>query len=267
LPRTVSGVLLRESVLAIVSAMQEEIEALLGALADVVVAEHGRRRYYRGTLHGVSVVAVFSRWGKVAAAATVTELISSFEVTDIVFSGVAGAIDPALAIGDVVIGTRLIQHDLDASPIFARYEVPLLGKAVLAADRQISRELLAAARGFIGEDLAAAVTPEERARFRIGAPKILAGLIGSGDKFFASRTEIAQLRGRLPEVLCVEMEGAAVAQVCEEYGVRFGVLRTISDAADENSVHDFPGFLREVAGQYSAGILRRFLQARARQGS
>ena len=157
-----------------------------------------------------------------------------------------------LAIGDVVIGTRLIQHDLDASPICAPRGA-IAGKAVLEVDPQISQELLAAARAFISEDLAAAVTPQERARFRIGAPKILAGLIGSGDKFFASRTEIAQLRERLPEVLCVEMEGAAVAQVCEEYGVRFGVLRTISDAADENSVHDFPGFLREVAGQYLSG--------------
>jgi adenosylhomocysteine nucleosidase len=254
-------------VLAIISAMQEEIQALLAALSGVEVAEHGRRRYYRGTLHGVSVTAVFSRWGKVAAAATVTELISSFETTEIIFSGVAGAVHPRLAIGDIVIGTRLIQHDLDASPIFPRYEVPLLGKAVLEADVQLSKELLVAAGTFISEDLAATVTAQERVRFRIGAPKIVEGLIGSGDKFFASRTEIADLRERLPEVLCVEMEGAAVAQVCEEYGIRFGVLRTISDSADENSVHDFPGFLREVAGQYSAGILRRLLQERLRKSS
>lgn len=253
--------------LAIVSAMQEEIEALLAELSGVEVSEHGRRRYYSGTLHGTRVTAVFSRWGKVAAAATVTELISSFGSSEIIFSGVAGAVDPRLAIGDVVIGTRLIQHDLDASPIFARYEVPLLGKAVLAADAQLSQELLAAARAFITEDLTTTVTAQERARFRIGAPKIVEGLIGSGDKFFASRSEIAALRARLPEMLCVEMEGAAVAQVCEEYAIRFGVLRIISDSADENSVHDFPGFLREVAGQYSAGILRRFVQQRLRKSS
>jgi adenosylhomocysteine nucleosidase len=258
---------MRRAVLAIVSAMEEEIAALLGALEGVTVAEHGRRRYYRGTLHGAPVMAVFSRWGKVAAAATVTELISSFQATEILFSGVAGAVDPQLRIGDVVIGTRLIQHDLDASPIFARYEVPLLGKSVLLADALLSQKLLAAAHAFIGEDLEATVTAQERARFRIGSPKIVSGLIGSGDKFFASGAEIAALRERLPEVLCVEMEGAAVAQVCEEYGVRFAVLRTISDSADENSVHDFPGFLREVAGQYSAGILRRFLVARPESSS
>jgi adenosylhomocysteine nucleosidase len=249
-------------VLAIVSAMQEEIAALLEALSEVVVAEHGRRCYYRGTLHGVAVTAVFSRWGKVAAAATVTELISSFGATEILFSGVAGAVDPCLAIGDIVIGTRLIQHDLDASPIFPRYEVPLLGKAILEADAQLSAQLAAAARDYVSEDLPSSVRAQERARFGIGVPKVLTGLIASGDKFFASRTQISALRERLPEVLCVEMEGAAVAQVCEEYGVRCGVLRVISDAADENAVHDFPGFLREVAGHYAAGILRRFLHLR-----
>jgi adenosylhomocysteine nucleosidase len=156
----------------------------------------------------------------------------------------------------------LMQHDLDASPIFPRYEVPLLGKALLEADPLLTAELTAAARVFVSQDLTAAIAPPERLHFRIGTPQVRSGLIASGDKFFASRAEISALRARLPQVLCVEMEGAAVAQVCEEYAVRFAVVRTVSDSADENSVHDFPRFLRGFAGQYSAGILRRFLVAR-----
>jgi adenosylhomocysteine nucleosidase len=240
--------------------MPEEIAALVGLLSDVITQEHGRRRYYLGSLHGREVVAVFSRWGKVAAAATVTQLIASFGVTQVVFSGVAGAVQRQLAIGDVVIGTELIQHDLDASPIFPRYEVPLLGKSVLATDTELRARLVAAAGEFLRHDLPSAVAASELARFRIGTPQVLTGLIASGDKFFASSAEIQALHERLPDVLCVEMEGAAVAQVCEEYAIGFGVVRTISDSADENSVHDFPRFLREVAGQYSAGILRRFLK-------
>ena len=72
---------------------------------------------------------------------------------------------------------------------------------------------------------------------------------------------MAQLRADMPEALCVEMEGAAVAQVCYEFDVPCAVLRTVSDRADEDSHIDFPLFLREVAGVYSAGILRRFLAA------
>jgi adenosylhomocysteine nucleosidase len=90
---------------------------------------------------------------------------------------------------------------------------------------------------------------------------VLGGLIASGDKFFANATELAELRQRLPAVACVEMEGAAVAQVCEEYGVRLAVVRTISDTADESAAHDFPRFAREIARHYSKGILSRFLQA------
>jgi adenosylhomocysteine nucleosidase len=249
-------------VLAIVSAMQEEIEALLGALRDVTYRDHGQRRFYRGSLHGTRVMAVFSRWGKVAAAATVTELIASYGVDELIFSGVAGALHSELRIGDVVIGTHLLQHDLDASPIFPRYEVPLLGKAVLHADAALSAQLKRAALRFTATGLHAAIDAAELERFGIATPRVLSGLIASGDKFFASSAELAGLRARLPEALCVEMEGAAVAQVCEEYAVRCAVVRTISDGANESSALDFPRFLRVVAGQYSAGILKAFLEGR-----
>src|SRR6267154_455093 len=73
--------------------------------------------------------------------------------------------------------------------------------------------------------------------------------------------EVQDLRQRLPEVCCVEMEGAAVAQVCDEYAIPFAVVRTISDSADENSVHDFPRFSREIARHYLIGALARYLAA------
>jgi len=246
--------------LAIVSATHEEIVAIANALTNVTTEEFGRRKYHIGRLCDVEVVAVFSRWGKVAAAATATQVVTSYAATQVIFTGVAGAIEPTLSIGDIVVGTELIQHDLDATPIFQRYEIPLLGKTALVTDPDLRARLTVAAQEFLRHDLSTAVLADELAVFNISSPRVRNGLIASGDKFFASAEEIATVRQQLPAALCVEMEGAAVAQVCEEYGVSFGIVRTISDAADHNSVHDFPRFSREIAGHYSAGVLSRFLK-------
>jgi adenosylhomocysteine nucleosidase len=223
--------------LAIVSAMPEEIALVVESLSGVRTREFGQRQFHVGAFEGTEAVAVFSRMGKVAAAATVTQLLAAFPVDTLVFSGVAGGVHQELAIGDVVVATGLLQHDLDARPIFPRYEVPLLGRSVFDTDAAISDRLARAA-----------------------TPKVRRGVVASGDKFFARHDEVQELRGRLPEVACVEMEGAAVAQVCAEYSVPFGVVRTISDAADENSQHDFPRFARQIARHYSAGILRHFVR-------
>jgi adenosylhomocysteine nucleosidase len=248
--------------LAIVSATYEEISAIADSLTDATTREYGRRRYHVGRLCETEVVAVFSRWGKVAAAATATHVVTSYAATQVVFTGVAGAIDPRLAIGDIVVGTELIQHDMDASPMFPRYEIPLLGRAAIPTDPALCARLTVAAQEFVADDLKQTVPASELAVFGISSPKVRNGLIASGDKFFASADEIGAVRQRLPDALCVEMEGAAVAQVCDEYAVAFGIVRTISDTADHNSVHDFLRFSREIAGHYSAGILSRFLQQR-----
>jgi adenosylhomocysteine nucleosidase len=240
--------------------MPEEIAGVLETLTDVRTREFGGRKFHLGRFHGEEAVVVFSRWGKVAAAATVTQLLASFPVERLIFGGVAGGTEPRLAIGDIVIGADLIQHDMDSSPLFPRYEIPLLGKSKFAADPGLCERLGVAAKAFLRHDLFSQVSRDELAFFKITAPKVVQGLIASGDKFFASLGEVAELRRRLPDVSCVEMEGAAVAQVCDEYGVPFAVVRTISDSADEQSVHDFPRFSRAIARHYSVGILARFMQ-------
>jgi adenosylhomocysteine nucleosidase len=89
------------------------------------------------------------------------------------------------------------------------------------------------------------------------------GLIISGDQFVASAAAVEALREALPDALAVEMEGAAIAQVCHEYGVPCAIVRTVSDTADAHAPASFASFLTEIAGTYSNGILKRFLQARA----
>jgi adenosylhomocysteine nucleosidase len=240
------------------AAMQEEIDTLLKELsAGSEAVNEGRRTYHSGHLWGAPVVLVFSRWGKVAAATTATDLISDFCVSEILFTGVAGAAQPALRVGDIVVGARLWQHDMDARPLFPQHEIPLLGRSSFASDEKRRNQLLQAAAAFLRDDLPTVVTEATRASFHIESPKAIEGDIASGDKFFARRADHADLLLRLPTIAAVDMESAAVAQVCYEYSVPFTVVRTISDAPDESATHDFPLFLKQVASAYSHGILKR----------
>jgi adenosylhomocysteine nucleosidase len=251
-------------VLGIMGAMTEEINTLIAELAaPKPPTTIGGRAYYRGSLWGAESVAVFSRWGKVAAATTATCLITKFGVEELIFTGVAGAIDTGLSIGDIVVATALYQHDMDARPMFPRHEIPLLGVSRFDTDPLLRRECVGAAQAFLTIDYAAQVPPAVRHEFRMADPKVVEGEVATGDKFFAEKADIRALKARLPSVACVEMEGAAVAQVALEYQVPVAVIRTISDTADESAVVDFPKFINKVASVYSHGILKRLLVARA----
>lgn len=241
--------------IGIMGAMHEELAGLVEAMGPSArTSESGGRRYTRGSLFGVEAVVVFSRWGKVAAATTATELILRHGVESIVFTGVAGGADPALRVGDVVVASTLYQHDMDARPIFARHEIPLLGRIGFPTAEPERERALEAARRFLLEP------PASLAEFGVRErPRAVAGAIASGDRFFAGAAELRELKERLPDVACVEMEGGAVAQVCHEYGVPLTVIRTISDAADEGAPVDFARFVESVAARYSLGILRELL--------
>jgi adenosylhomocysteine nucleosidase len=250
-------------VLGVMGAMVEEIDALIRELAPPVSRTSvGGRDYHLGSLWGVPAVLVFSRWGKVAAAMTATSLITKFGIGELLFTGVAGAADPGLSIGDVVVASGLYQHDMDARPLFARHEIPLLGVSRFETGEPLRTSCLRAAETFLSEDFGRAIPPDVRDEFRLSAPKVVSADVATGDKFFAEKDAVHALRVRLPSVGCVEMEGAAVAQVCHEHGIPFGVVRTISDAADESAGVNFPRFVARVASVYSHGILKRLLASR-----
>lgn len=254
--------------LGIVSAMRDEMSSLVPQLgSEVDVVRSGMRTYRRGRLFGAPVVVVFSRWGKVASASTVTQLISGFGVDEVIFTGVAGAVDPELNVGDVVVARRLYQHDMDARPLFARHELPLLGKTTLETDPERRQQAIEAAGEFLQDGLRSSISAATLGEFEIEQPKLLVADIASGDKFFSTDEDREELRHRLPDVACVEMEGAAVAQVCHEHDVPFVVVRTISDAANEAAPIDFQRFLERVASAYSYGILERLVPRLARSSS
>lgn len=237
-------------------AMPEEMDKIIAAITNKQIVERGSRLYYRGDLYGQEVVAVFSRWGKVAAATTATHLITEFKVDSIVFTGVAGAISPELNVGDIVIGQRLFQHDMDARPLMRRFEIPLTGKTSYETPEQNVNTMTQAVHNFLRNDKQFRQTLREH---DIDNIKLLAGDIASGDLFISSSVMKNALLKNLPSVVCAEMEGAAVAQVCDDYGLPLVVVRVISDSADENAHSSAIGFVNQHAGNYSLSILKEYI--------
>jgi adenosylhomocysteine nucleosidase len=246
------------SYIGIISAMREEIEALQSALHVEKKMVKGMRTYYQGRLFDKKVILVFSRWGKVASATTATQLINDFNVKEIIFTGVAGGVQPDVFVGDIVIGKDLYQHDMDASPLVKAYEVPLLGKSAFTTDPD-KRNQLSRASGQFLQNKHEFLSKEQLINFQIQEPKIHLGDIASGDQFISSSQQSLKILSGLPTVKCVEMEGAAVAQVCFEYKVPFSIIRTISDNANHNAHIDFPKFAKEIASTYALGILQQYL--------
>jgi adenosylhomocysteine nucleosidase len=247
--------------LGLISALHQEQAGLIEVMQGVQSFARGMRDYVSGNLWGIDCVCVLSRIGKVAAAATVATLIEHFGVTHIVFTGVAGAAETGVRVGDIIVADTLVQYDMDATPLFPRFEVPLLGQSLFASDIHLTDRLVAAAQDFVTHDLQNAIADQDRDTFGLAAPRILRGLIGSGDEFIDNAERRSELKTAFPELLAVEMEGAAIAQVCFEFGVPFAVIRTISDGANEDSPLDFMHFIDRVASRYAFGIVKRFCGA------
>lgn len=247
--------------LAIVSALHQELAALLarGHEADFERQRHAGRDFLVGQLHGVPVVLVLCGVGKVAAATTATLLAERFGVGALVFTGVAGGLGDGVKVGDLVLADTLLQHDMDASPLFPRFEVPLTGRSRFPADAALTQALARAC-----EAVLALPQPFGAAAEALGVsrPALHRGLIVSGDRFVGAASECAALRQALPDALAVEMEGAALAQACHDLGLPFAVLRSISDRADDSAHVDFMRFIDEVASRASAAIVDGWLSAR-----
>lgn len=235
---------------AILSALAEEQHGLIELLAHPRRVQRAGRTFWLGRLHGQEVVLALSRIGKVAAATTATTLIEAFGVDQVVFTGVAGGIGPGVQVGDVVVASEFVQHDMDASPLFPRYQIPLYDRERFACDAALAALLHGAVHAGLGRlDLSATVHQ---------------GLIASGDRFVSAAAEAQGLHAALTAAghppLAVEMEGAAVAQVCHDYGIPFAAMRTISDRADDTAHVDFPKFVTEVASRYALAIIEELVR-------
>ncbi|MFZ6818865.1 5'-methylthioadenosine/adenosylhomocysteine nucleosidase [Undibacterium sp. Ji22W] len=243
----------------LIFAMREEQEGLQALITDQELHHFAKRTFIQGNLWGHPVVMVLAGIGKVAAASTTNLLIHHFHVAQLLLSGVAGAADARLKVGDIVIAQELLQHDMDASPLFPRFEIPLSGKSRFLAPPDLYLELQNATQAFI-EEIQQHFSPQQIQEFQLQKVQMHTGLIGSGDQFIHDKQVLGNLKRVLPDLLAVEMEGAAIAQVCEEHALAFGILRTISDSADETAHIDFQSFVKNVAAPYTLGILKKYFE-------
>ncbi len=222
--------------IGILGAMTAEIAQIGDLLEHPNTSEAGGREYLTGTLGDQKAVVAISGFGKVAAASTVTTMLDRFDPDSIVFTGVAGGLHPKVSRGDVVVAEALVQHDFDGSPIVPRFVIPSLQVDRIPTDSTLTDRAAASAA-------------------MISGVTVHRGLVLSGDRFISAASDRAQLRALFDDALAVEMEGAAVAQVCAERKVPFAVIRAISDTADEEAGSDFLEFIEERAAPMLATIV------------
>ena len=214
--------------IAVVGAMEQEIELLRESMADVKHVSFGKFSAYEGELAGKRMVLVLSGIGKVNAAVSTSWVIHQFAPDCVINTGSAGGLGKGLKVGDVVIGETVAHHDVDVTAFgYVWGQVPQL-PAVFESDSNLIRQAEKAAQVFEG----AAVTQ---------------GLIVSGDRFVHSSEGVAEIRSHFPDVKAVEMEAAAIAQTCHQLEVPFVIIRAVSDSADEKADISFEEFLKTAA--------------------
>lgn len=211
--------------------MAEEIAHLRKDLGAEQVEVHAGITFYVGTLHGCSVVLCQSGVGKVNAAVTTQLLADRFQVTHLVFTGIAGALDEQLNVCDIVISEDAIQHDMDATALgFEKGQIPMQSApSLFKADQNLVQLATEAAN-------------------RVLSCQVKKGRVLSGDQFIADYDLSQSLREEF-NGSCVEMEGASVAQVASMNAIPFVVIRAISDKANEEATMSFTEFTKRASEQ------------------
>lgn len=212
--------------IAILGAMREEIEPLLVACTHIQRYEYAHNVFTTAQLCGKDVVLAYSKIGKVNAALSATLLIEKFHAQTLLFSGVAGAVNPSLKIGDLIYATQLVQHDVDITAFGHPWGfIPETGDFFSPSSKL--------------NDIACHVAEE------LNIP-LKGGVIATGDQFIANN-EKKEWIAQTYKADALEMEGASVALVCTALNIPFFILRAISDAADMDAGFSFDKFLVESA--------------------
>ncbi|CAN5459881.1 5'-methylthioadenosine/adenosylhomocysteine nucleosidase [soil metagenome] len=243
----------------LICAIPEELTHLRKVLQGVSSTGAGRTEFYEGLLDGAPVVLAGAGMGKVNAAIVSTVLAEKFECSAVVFSGVAGGLDPALNIGDVVIADHIVQHDSGRieDKRLVRYQPGHV--SFINPTEQLGYttdlDLLCRVRARLNEVALPSIPRAAGGNDR--PPRITYGTILTGDQYVHCEATRQYLHRKFA-ASAVEMEGGAVAQVCESYGIPWLVIRALSDLAGRESSMDFPLFVDKVAST-SATVVREVL--------
>ncbi len=223
--------------LAIMGAMEEEITPLLEYFTNVRKNEYANNIYYEAKLNDLEVVIAYSKIGKVFSTLTASTLIQKFGCDTLLFSGVAGGINPDLKIGDLIVASKLSQHDLDITAFGHPYGYVPGGQVYVNTDEKL-------------KNIALLVAKENNI-------KIIEGIIATGDQFVCDekRKEFIETTFNAD---ALEMEGASVAVVCDALNVPCLILRAISDTADMDAEFNFDKFL-ETSAKKSAEFIFKLI--------
>ncbi len=215
-------------VIGIIGAMEKEVAGLIPALSNSQATTIAGLTFYHGKLGQNSVVIVQCGVGKVNAALCTQILIDHFKINAVINTGIAGGIDPKVAIGDIVIATTALQHDVNATAVgYQPGQIPGLGQLSFPADPTL-------------QEAAKKATTEV-----VGSAKTHLGIIATGDEFIASSERKDYLFTTF-NALCAEMEGAAIAQVAFLNQLPYSIIRIMSDQADNSAMIDINLFADEV---------------------
>lgn len=226
--------------IGIIAAMEEELKLLVENLEDKSQETVLSNVYYSGRYGEHELVLVQSGVGKVMSAMSVAILVESFKVDAIINTGSAGAVATGLNVGDVVVTDTLVYHDVDLTAFGYDYGQMSMQPLYFHSDKTFVSTF-------------EAVLSKEEMTSKIG-------LIATGDSFIAGQEKIDVIKGHFPQVLAVEMEGAAIAQAAQATGKPFVVVRAMSDTAAHDANITFDEFIIE-AGKRSAQVLMAFLKA------
>lgn len=210
--------------LGIIGAMDEEVDKLKAEMEQVQVKKKASMEFYQGTLQGKEVVVVRSGIGKVNAGICTQILADDYHVDGIVNTGIAGSLRAEINIGDIVISTDAVQHDMDAMAFgYPMGQIPRMDTLAFPADTRLA-------------ELA-----EQSCKKALPDLSVFRGRVATGDEFIASR-ERKDAITREFQAYCCEMEGAAIAQAAYLNQVPFVIIRAISDKADDSAHMDYPAF-------------------------
>ena len=216
--------------IGIIGAVVEEAEAIKKEIKEIKETVISGISFFTGKFNDKDVVFVQSGIGKVNAAITAT----LFKVSEVIFSGVAGSLDERLKVGDVVIGRDIVQHDVDATAFgYKMGQIPQMKEWAFESDKELV---------------------EKAGNINDFDHRIFFGRILTGDQF-VSKKDVKIRLGKDFEALCVDMESGAVAQVCTRLGVKFLIIRSISDSITDESDMEYETFVK-LAAKNSTRILK-----------
>lgn len=228
--------------IGIICAMQIEADGIIALCENVKTTTHAKMKFTLGTLHGREICIVVCGVGKVNAAMCALMLIEKYKPDLVLNSGVAGSLSPIVGIGDIVVATKSVEHDMNGTALGDKQgeiTFPDGNMMFFECDKQAST-------------LLAAICKE------IPDTKVAQGIIASGDIFVSDRKQRFKINDRFGALAC-EMEGAAIGHVCVRCKVPYGIIRAISDDLDENKGMDFVKFC-ELASKKTVAAVSGFIK-------